>query len=146
MPYVECTEFVRGDARQAYEIAKNMEDYPKFMENLESVKVVERGKNYTITDWVAIVDGREFKWQEKDVFNDEKMLITYKQTAGDLKKFEGQWTFVEEQGGTRITLTVDFEMGIPMLSTLLNPILKKKVKSNSDAMLEAIKKKVEQSS
>lgn len=144
MPYVECTEFVQGDARQAYEIAKNMEEYPKFMENLESVTVVERGPGYTITDWVSLVDGRVFKWQEKDIFDEEKMLITYKQTAGDLKKFEGQWSFTEEQDGTKITLTVDFEMGIPMLSALLNPILKKKLKSNCDAMLEAIKKKVEQ--
>lgn len=143
MPYVECTIFANGDAREAYEIAKKMEEYPNFMENLESVKVVERGKDYTITDWFAKVDGREFKWQEKDVFDDENLNITYQQTAGDLKKFEGQWRFTRENGGTRITLTVDFEMGIPMLAGLLNPILKKKVKSNSEAMLLAIKEQVE---
>lgn len=143
MPYIECTVLVKGDAGQAYELAKKMEDYPIFMENLDSVKVVERGEGYTITDWVAKVDGRKFQWQEKDVFDDEGRVITYKQTTGDLKKFEGQWTFEEDQEGTRITLTVDFEMGIPMIAAMLNPILKKKVKSNSDAMLEAIKRKVE---
>ncbi|MCL4439326.1 MAG: aromatase/cyclase [Firmicutes bacterium] len=143
MPYIECTILARGDAREAYEIAKNMEEYPKFMENLENLTVVERGEGYTITDWLAKVDGRDFKWQERDVFDDENLTITYKQTAGDLKKFEGQWTFDKEEDGTKITLTVDFEMGIPVLAGLLNPILKKKVKSNSDAMLEAIKRKVE---
>lgn len=143
MPYIELTEFARGEAGRAYEMAKKMEEYPKFMENLESVKVIEQGQGYTITDWVAKVDGNDFKWQEKDVFDDENMTITYKQTAGDLKKFEGQWRFIKEPEGTRITLTVDFEMGIPVLAVMLNPILKKKVKSNSEAMLKAIKEQVE---
>ncbi len=143
MPYIECSVFVRSDAQEAYEIARKMEEYPVFMENLESVKVLEQGEGYTITDWWAKVDGRDFKWQEKDVFDEENLTITYQQTAGDLKKFEGQWSFAEEPGGTKVTLTVDFEMGIPMLAGLLNPILKKKVKSNSEAMLEAIKKQVE---
>ena len=143
MPYIELAAFARGEAGRAYEMAKKMEEYPKFMENLESVKVIEQGPGYTITDWVAKVDGNDFKWQEKDVFDDENMTITYKQTAGDLKKFEGQWRFTKEPEGTRITLTVDFEMGIPVLAVMLNPILKKKVKSNSEAMLEGIKKQVE---
>lgn len=146
MPYIECTIDVHGDPAEAYAIAKKMEEYPKFMENLEHVIVVERGAGYTITDWLAKVDGRDFKWQEKDQFDDVNLTITYKQTAGDLKKFEGQWSFVRQGDITRITLTVDFEMGIPVLASLLNPILKKKVKSNSDAMLEAIKKKVEKAS
>lgn len=143
MPYIECSVLVKGDAGEAYNIAKEMEKYPSFMENLDSVKVIERGHDYTITDWVARVDGRTFKWQERDVFDDLNKVIIYKQVSGDLKKFEGQWTFSSENGGTKVTLTVDFEMGIPMLAGLLNPILKKKVRSNSEAMLEAIKKKVE---
>ena len=143
MPYIECTVIVRGDAREAYEMAKKMEDYPQFMENVNSVKIIENGPGYTITDWDTNVDGKQFKWQEKDTFDDQNLSIKYKQTTGDLKKFEGEWRFEREEGGTRITLTVDFEMGIPMVSGLLNPILKKKVKTNSEAMLEAIKKLVE---
>ena len=69
--FIKCEVFAQGEAQEAYEIASKMEDYPKFMENLESVKVLERGENYTITDWVAKVDGRDFKWQEKDVFDME---------------------------------------------------------------------------
>lgn len=143
MPYIECTIDVHGDPAEAYEIAKRMEEYPKFMENLDYVLVVERGDGYTITDWQAKLEGRKFRWQEKDIFDDANHTITYKQTAGDLKKFEGQWSFVQEGDITRITLTVDFEMGIPVLAALLNPIAKKAIKSNSDGMLEAIKKKVE---
>ena len=143
MPYIESTIDVHGDPAEAYGIAKKMEEYPKFMENLDYVKVVETGTGYTVTDWMAKLEGKKFKWQEKDIFDDANLTITYKQTAGDLKKFEGQWSFVQQGNITRITLTVDFEMGIPVLAALINPIAKKAIKGNCDGMLQAIKKKVE---
>jgi len=42
-----------------------------------------------------------------------------------------------------IKLAVDFEFGIPMISGLLNPILKRKVRDNSKNMLKAVKEKME---
>ena len=38
---------------------------------------------------------------------------------------------------------VDFEFGIPMIAGLLNPILKKKVRENSENMLTAVKAQIE---
>ncbi len=143
MPTVESSILVKGPKEEAYRIARNMEDYPRFMENVKQVKVVQREGNWTVTDWVTNVDGRIIKWQEKDIFNEERPHIEYRQVAGDLKKFEGEWRFEEVAEGTVITLTVDFELGIPMLSGLLNPILKKKTLQNCEAMLTAIKEQVE---
>ena len=36
-----------------------------------------------------------------------------------------------------------FEFGIPMIAGLLNPILKKKVRENSENMLTAVKAQIE---
>ncbi len=144
MPFVEVTTVVGGTKAQAYAIAREMERYPEYMENVISVKVIEREQNSTITSWVTNVDGRSFKWKERDFFNDDLHHIRYYQVAGDLKKFEGEWRFEDTEEGTKITLTVDFDLGIPMLAGLLHPILKKKVKHNSEAMLVAIKKQVEE--
>jgi len=144
VPKVESSIIVKGPKASAYRVAKNMEEYPKFMENVHQVKVIQRQDNWTITEWITNVDGRTIKWQEKDIFDEARPHIEYRQVAGDLKKFEGEWRFEEVPEGTAITLTVDFEFGIPMLAGLLNPILKKKTKSNCDAMLMAIKEQVEQ--
>jgi len=62
---------------------------------------------------------------------------------GDLKKFEGAWTFQPVSEGTEVTLTVDFEFGIPMIAALLHPIAKVKVKENCDMMLRGMKEKLE---
>ncbi|MDF2500034.1 MAG: cyclase/dehydrase [Anaerosporomusa subterranea] len=145
MPYVEVKLPVASSAASIYPIIKDMEKYPQFMADLVSVEVLERTSGTTTTRWVSNVDGRIIRWTEVDVFDDEKKHISYKQTEGDLKKFEGEWVLTElEDGNTEIMLTVDFEFGIPMIAGLLNPLLKKKVRDNSMNMLKAIKERLEQ--
>ena len=105
--------------------------------------VVERGENTTVSHWVSNVDGRKIVWTERDTFYPEEMRITYCQTEGDLKKMEGEWRLVPVSEGTEVSLLVDFEFGIPMIAGLLNPILKKKVRENSENMLTAVKAQIE---
>ncbi|MBP2642203.1 MAG: cyclase/dehydrase [Firmicutes bacterium] len=143
MPYVETVMAVEAAPEDIYPILKEMDKYPEFMPDLISVEVVERKENTTLTRWVSNVDGRIIKWTEQDIFDDEKMHISYRQTDGDLKKFEGEWVLTPTEVGTQIKLTVDFEFGIPMISGLLNPIAKKKVRANSENMLKAIKQRLE---
>lgn len=143
MPYVEVSTQIKAPAAQIYPVIKEMEKYPEFMPDLESVKVLQREENATLTHWVSNVDGRVIQWTERDSFDDEKMCIHYEQTAGDLKKFQGDWLLTETGAGTEVKLTVDFEFGIPMIAGLLNPILKKKVRDNSMNMLQAIKDRME---
>lgn len=143
MPCVEVNISVACTPDKIYPIIKDMEKYPEFMTNLVSVEVVERTGNTTVSKWVSNVDGRVIKWTELDTFDDENMHISYKQIEGDLKKIEGEWVLTPTAEGTDIKLTVDFDFGIPMISGLLNPILKKKVRDNSMDMLKAVKKKME---
>lgn len=143
MPYVEVSLPVNASREAIYPILKEMEKYPDFMADLVSVEVIERAGNTTVTKWVSNVDGRIIKWTERDVFDDAGFHIAYKQIEGDLKKFEGEWILTPLDGATEIKLTVDFEFGIPMIAGLLNPILKKKVKANSENMLKAIKDRLE---
>ncbi|GAB6098625.1 type II toxin-antitoxin system RatA family toxin [Halanaerocella petrolearia] len=144
MPKVVEEIIVKGNIEQAYQLAKDMESYPEFMEDVISVKVLEREENSTITSWKTEVDGRQISWREKDLFNDDEYQIIYQQLDGDLKKFDGEWSLETTKQGVKITLIVDFEFGVAMLAPLLNPILKKKVRLNSKNMLEAIKEKVEE--
>ncbi|MDT8901214.1 type II toxin-antitoxin system RatA family toxin [Anaeroselena agilis] len=144
MPYVEVSMPVNAGREAIYPILKEMDKYPDFMADLVSVEVIERTDNTTVTKWVSNVDGRVIRWTERDIFDDANFHIAYKQIDGDLKRFEGEWILTPMGGGaTEIKLTVDFEFGIPMIAGLLNPILKKKVKTNSENMLKAIKDRLE---
>ncbi|GAX91086.1 type II toxin-antitoxin system RatA family toxin [Effusibacillus lacus] len=143
MPSVEIRETIRGRPEEVYELIRDMESYPRFMPSLNEVKVLERGDNWTITSWDTTLNGMSFKWRERDVFDHAGNRIRYEQVEGDLKKFEGEWIVEQEGEYTRVTLTVDFEFGVPMLSALLNPVAKVKLRQNGESMLKAIKHKFE---
>ncbi len=143
MPFVETKTFINGDSKKIYEIIKNMVAYPNFMEDLVSVEILEQGEAYDISHWVSDVDGRRIEWTERDNFYPDELKITYEQIEGDLKKMEGHWEIIPGRGGCEVSLSVDFEFGIPMIAGLLNPILKRKVCKNSENMLNCIKRQIE---
>lgn len=143
MPYVETSTVIKGDVDEIYRLAKDMESYPRFMADVVSVRVVERDGNSTVTEWVTRPRGVTLKWKERDLFDDEKRHIRYYQLEGDVKKFEGDWFFEPTPEGVKVTLTVDFEIGIPMFATLLNPFAGIIVRQNCESMLKAIKEQVE---
>jgi coenzyme Q-binding protein COQ10 len=144
VPYVEVSKVIAAPKVQLYEILKDMEKYPEFMKDLKSVTVLERNENTTLTAWETVLVGRTIKWVEKDIFDDGNQHIRYQQVSGDLQKFEGEWILTEADGGTKVTLTVDFEFGIPMVAGLLNPVAKLMIKENSENMLAALQLKMKQ--
>ncbi|WP_353894394.1 SRPBCC family protein [Proteinivorax hydrogeniformans] len=147
MPYIETSVNIETeDIDKVYKIVSDMEGYSNFMENVNSVEVLERGEDYTITHWKTELKGKPFNWKEKDIFDPNNFTITYSLVEGDLKKFEGSWRLVKEGEQVKVTLDVDFEFGVPMIASLLNPIAKIIIKQNCDDMLTAIKQEIENSS
>ncbi|MEX2356087.1 MAG: SRPBCC family protein, partial [Thermaerobacterales bacterium] len=86
MPLVEVTKLVRGPRAAVYAMASEMERFPEFMDDVVSIKILERDDNTTVTEWVTNLEGRRLQWTERDVFDDETYHIAYHQIEGDLKK------------------------------------------------------------
>lgn len=143
MPYLEASIVVDAPARAVYELAKDQERFPQFMPDVESVTIVERLPDRVITRWKTLVEEAPIEWTEEDLFDDANARIDYKLLEGDLDKFEGAWTFVEGGGRTHVTLTVDYDFGVPTLAELIGPTLHRKVLENSEMMLAALKREAE---
>ncbi len=138
MPYVEVQKLIRAKPEAVYQVLSDMESFPRFMENVVSVQVVRRDGNSTDSQWHVTLQGAPFRWLERDTFLPDEGRITYQQISGDLKRFEGEWRIVEADGGTSVTLTTDFEFGMPMIANLLNPVAKLILRRNAEAMLAAL--------
>ncbi len=143
MPYVETTMVIAAPARAVYELAKDQERFPQFMPDVETVTVLERHADHWITKWKTLVEVAPIEWIEEDRFNDEALRIDYKLIEGDLDTFEGAWTFDEREGMTHVTLSVEYDFGVPTLAELIGPTLQKKVQENSEMMLAALKAEAE---
>jgi coenzyme Q-binding protein COQ10 len=146
MPYVETTVAIAAPARVVYELAKDQERFPQFMPDVETVVVLERHSDRAISRWKTLVEEAPIEWIEEDRFDDDALRIEYKLIEGDLDKFEGAWIFAERDGATHVVLGVDYDFGVPTLAELIGPTLEKKVRENSEMMLEALKRQAEGSS
>ena len=142
MPCVETSLLIKGDRETIYAFIKDMEQYPRFMTNLISVEVLERTETTTITKWKSKVDGIEINWKELDIFDHNNFHVVYQQLEGDLKTFDGEWLLSQVDDSVYVTLKVNFEFGIPMLASMINPILKRKVYHNSMEMLLIMQKEL----
>ena len=143
MPYVETSIVIAAPPRAVYELAKQQDRFPEFMPDVESVTVLERHADRMLTRWKTLVEEAPIEWTEEDRFDDANLRIAYKLLEGDLDKFEGSWTFVEEHEKTHVVLGVDYDFGVPTLAELIGPTLERKVRENSEMMLAALKREAE---
>ena len=147
MSTVESSVIINGELEKVISLAKDVESFPQFMEDVKSVTVLERSPdgNRTVTEFVGIV--KEFKttmkWTEEDIWDAQAKTCKFDLVKGDFKSYSGLWTFESVDGGTKFTSVIDFEYDIPMIGPLIKSLIAKKMKQNVDNMLGAIKSKVE---
>lgn len=144
MPKVVVQKEIASNPDKIWEIISDMEKYPKFMKDLVEVKVIERSENYTKTHWVGRVKNMTVEWDEEDFYFPEDFRIEYKAEQGIFSKFEGEWKIEPmDNNSSRVTLTVDFEIGVPMFKVMLGPLATKIIKDNCEMMLSGIKNRAE---
>lgn len=129
-----------------YEITSKVEKFPEFIPDVKNVRILHKEGNKQTTLWEASIDGINFKWEELEIYYPEQYYLEYKLIKGDPDKFEGYWkidTINNEK--SKLILYLDFEVNIPVFSTLIMPTIRFKVKRNIQLMLKSIKEKAEKS-
>jgi len=140
---VEASTIIRASLDRVYAMAKDVERFPQFMPDLESVTVLERGPSGTLTRWVGVVQGRKIRWVEEDEWDDARHVCVFRQRSGDFSKYQGTWAFEATPDGTRTSLAVDFELDIPLAGALLSSLIKVLMRKNCEGMLAALKGQLE---
>ncbi len=143
MASVEASIVIRAPLERVYALAKDVERFPDFMPDLESVAVVERLPGGTVTEWVGVVQGRKIRWVEEDEWNDTLHTCAFRQRTGDFSHYAGTWRFEAVPEGTRTSLGVNFELDIPLAGALLSNLVKVLMRKNCESMLAALKGQLE---
>lgn len=144
MPKVEVSTIVRRKDKQAvYDLLKNMHEFPSFMRDVKNLKINEKEGNRFVSSWNAEIDGAAIYWKEEDLFNDKEMSLKFKMLEGDYTNYTGKWVLDETPHGTKITVSADFDWGIPAFEKFVGNILVRKARKSLKGMLNAIKHKLE---
>ncbi len=149
MPRIEQALMVAAPPEKVYSVARNVEQFPLFMEDLQSLTILEGSpqENRTVTEWVGIIRAFKMKlrWKQEDIWNDAELRDDFRQLEGDLDRMEGSWVFAPQpDGATRFESVVDYEINVPMVGPMVKGLVKKLMTENLQATLEAIAKRAEE--
>jgi ribosome-associated toxin RatA of RatAB toxin-antitoxin module len=142
MPEVKIDLEVRAPIGRVWETVIDIERYQDSMDTVRSVRIVEdHGEGRRQVAWSVLLKGSILQWEEEEHLDHEAHTVVFKQLRGDLEHFDGHWALEAlspEQ--TKVIFEVEFEIGIPMLAEMLNPIAQRSLHENCTEMLKGIER------
>lgn len=145
MPIVSSELPIAAPVDRVYAIARDIERFPQFMEDVEDVKIIEQTPERQVSRWASIIKefNRTIVWTEVDYWDDAAHTCRWEQTEGDFTSYRGTWAFEPAEAGTVAKLMIDYEYNVPLIGALIQGLVKKKMQANVESMLAAIKKEAE---
>ncbi|MER7918682.1 MULTISPECIES: SRPBCC family protein [unclassified Streptomyces] len=144
MPRVDVELRIAAPPDLAWAAVADVESYPGCMDNVESVTVVERGDaRHRTTAWSVRLKGSVLRWTEAEVLDDGARRFDFRQVTGDLGDFSGFWAVTPAGAAhSTVSLHVDFDIGIPLLAEMLNPVASDALRDNAAQMLRALERRL----
>jgi ribosome-associated toxin RatA of RatAB toxin-antitoxin module len=132
------------DAATAYHRISDFASYPLFTDTVREV-VVRDAEPYTaVSDWTVRFRKGLLRWTERDTFDPKNRTITFTQLTGDFAVFEGSWAIEETVEGIVVIFDSKFDLGIPTLAELLDPVAESTLRNVIQLILAGLLGQVEQ--
>jgi ribosome-associated toxin RatA of RatAB toxin-antitoxin module len=140
MPQVTLDMQINAPAGVVWRAVTDVERYPESMRSVRAARILDAPSATTRrTEWSVSLKGSILEWEEDETLDPERMVMRFRQLSGDMEKFDGEWTVdpVDAERST-VRLTVEFEIGIPLLADMLNPVAQRSLRENCVEMLRGI--------
>ncbi|MEU6229181.1 SRPBCC family protein [Streptomyces sp. NPDC047042] len=131
-------------ARQAYDLICDFRRYPELTDKVNEVVVHPPEADGSLrSDWSVIFRNGMMRWSELDRFVPETLTVEFEQIKGDFEVFRGSWACEEreEEGEGSVTLVTfrsEFDLGIPSLAEILDPVAESTLRDNILRILEGL--------
>lgn len=116
----------------------DFERYPELTDAVRDVQVVARDAERAISTWEVNFRKGILRWTEEDRFAPDEHRIVFNQIDGDVDHFAGSWELTTRNGGCRVSFDADFDMGIPSLRDIIEPIAADALDENIRAILTGL--------
>jgi ribosome-associated toxin RatA of RatAB toxin-antitoxin module len=128
-----------ADPGQAFERLSDFESYPRYAMAVRSVERVSAEDGEMATEWTTDFRGGVLKWVEGDRIDPAAREVEFRQLSGDLEMFDGRWGIEEDVPGRQVVhFTARFDLGIPTLEEVLEPIAEEALYENIVAIVEGL--------
>ncbi|RBY96042.1 hypothetical protein DQ237_12175 [Blastococcus sp. TF02-8] len=112
--------------------------YPSFMPEVQEVVLLPEGDGPRLSRWAVLLKGARLEWIEQDAIDHASMRVSFSQLEGDLAHFVGSWRVLPADRGCSVEFEVTFDIGIPLLATMLEPVAADALGDLSVSMLRSL--------
>ncbi len=90
------------------------------------------------SDWVVNFRNGILAWTERDAVDRTARTIAFEQLDGDFAVFTGSWAVAPDGDGTVVRFEATFDLGMPSLAPMVDPIAERALVDNIRAILEGL--------
>lgn len=112
--------------------------YQTLCQSVRKITVDRLDDVTTLTNWEVDFQNGILKWKERDTFDPVNHRIHFEQTEGDIEHFSGAWHVHQQAQDSVIEFTSCFDLGMPMLSDMLDPVAEKAIHDNIHSILSGL--------
>jgi ribosome-associated toxin RatA of RatAB toxin-antitoxin module len=140
VPDVSLELTIRAPVERVWQAVTAIEAYPGSMDSVRSVRIVEVvSETERRSAWSVTLKGAILEWEELETLDPDAHVLSFHQVAGDMERFDGAWVLeAHDSASTNVRLSVSFEIGIPLLAEMLNPVAQRSLRENCTDMLRGI--------
>jgi ribosome-associated toxin RatA of RatAB toxin-antitoxin module len=139
MPQITMMLRTSCEPAEAYERIRDFARYPDFTEAVREVVVYPpEPDGGLVSEWTVRFRNGLLRWTERDVFDAEQRSITFVQLTGDFASFGGRWRVRPASTGSAISFEAEFDLGIPTLAAIIDPVAESTLRSNIVLILRGL--------
>jgi ribosome-associated toxin RatA of RatAB toxin-antitoxin module len=125
------TRTTAHDAAEAYARISDFARYPQLTEAVKDVVLhPAEADGSIVSEWTVHFRKGLLRWTERDLLDPVARTITFTQVKGDFVEFSGVWLVEPSEQGTEVIFDATFDLGIPTLADILDPIAEATLRSN----------------
>ena len=122
---------------QAFTAVADFAAYPRHTSAVREVRVTRTDRGVESAWWVNFRNG-VLAWTERDVIDAAERRIDFEQLDGDFAVFTGSWAVEQADGGATVRFSASFDLGMPSLAPMIEPIAERALVDNIHAILEGL--------
>ena len=113
--------------------------YPELTAAVREVVVHAADEDASVvSEWEVHFRTGLLRWTERDTFDRAQRSIAFRQLTGDFAAFGGTWRVDDAVPGSLVTFDASFDLGIPTLAPILDPVAASTLRSNILLILEGL--------
>jgi polyketide cyclase/dehydrase/lipid transport protein len=139
MPALQLRAVVDGvDPESALRRVTDYRTWPAASAAIRSVEVAATDAITSVSSWEVSFRGGLMRWTERDVLCADALEQRFSLVEGDPADFTGAWSAAAWDGGCTLRLSGEFDLGMPSLRHVLDPIAIEALEEAITEVLEAL--------